>query len=244
MRFKFVLLICMIAVLGFAVSAAIAQEYQPAGDAWITKWWALDGIITNTGGHVASAAIDWLSEGTGGKMNQESVSTLAGVGKTLTAKVSLPDNGGDFAWTVITLDPEDSHNGPNAYGLGAEVDNFEIYAIIIIDSPTARTTTIYPAHDDYGHIWINGKKVYDNPEWTTGATLVTTPTDVDLAKGENVLLFRFGESGGDDYMNLHFEASDADLKIIPTMDGKFWEFTTAVDPGGKAQGTWGGVKKD
>jgi hypothetical protein len=243
MRFKFVLLTCMIAVLGFAVSGAMAQEYQPAGDAWITKWWGLDGFITDTGGHTESAATDWLSAGTGGKLTQESVSTLAGVGKTMTTKLNLPDNGGVLGWQVITIDPEDSHNTHNALGLG-EMDNYEGYYIIIIDSPTARTTTMHPTHDDYGHIWINGEKVYDNPEWTTGATEVLAPTDVDLAKGENVLLFRFGESGGDDYINLHFEASDADLKIIPTMNDEFWEHTTAVDPDGKAQGTWGGVKKD
>lgn len=240
--FKFLtLLICALTLIVGVAYLIMAQQYQPAGEEWITKWWALDGVITNTGGHNASAATDWLDEGTNGVLTQEKVSTLSGLPLTKTTTVSLPDNGGDFGWTVITIDPEDSHNVSTAVGL-ANQENVEYYAIIVIDSPTARTTTMHPAHDDYGHIWINGEKVYDNPEWTTGATIVTTPTEVSLEKGSNVLLFRLGESGGDDYFNLHFEATDADLKIAPTMDDKFFEVITAVEPVGKLSVTWGDLK--
>jgi hypothetical protein len=229
----------------FAIPLAMAQDYQPAGEEWITKWWALDGLITDTGGHNASAAVDWLSEGTGGRLTDESASTMAGLLLTRDIVISLPDNGGDLGWTIITIDPEDSHNSHNALGL-PEADNYEYYAIIVIDSPDARTTTMHPTHDDYGHIWINGEKVYDNPAWTTGATIVTMPTEVSLAKGQNVLLFRFGESGGDDYLNLHFEASDDDLKILPDMDDKLFEFIdagTPVEPRGKLETKWGEVKE-
>lgn len=244
MKIKFrTLLICALTLAVGVAYLAIAQDYQPAGEEWITKWWALDGFITNTGGHVVSAETDWLDQGTGGVLTQEKVSTLDGLLLTETTTVSLPDNGGDFGWTVITIDPEDSHNMSIAYGLTNE-ENVEAYAIIVIDSPTTRTTTMHPTHDDYGHIWINGEKVYDNPEWTTGATIVTTPTEVTLNKGQNVLLFRFGESGGDDYINLHFEASDADLKIIPTMDDQFLELLiTPVEPAGKLSVIWGDLKR-
>jgi hypothetical protein len=230
------------------VGVAFAQDFQPAGEEWITKWWALDGLITNTGGHVGSAATDWLDKGTDGKLTQEKVSTLAGLKLTEKTIISLPNNSsdedGELGWTVITITPNDSHNTHNALGL-LEFDNYEYYAIIVIDSPNARTTTMHPAHDDYGHIWINGEKVYDNPAWTTGATIVTTPTDVSLAKGQNVLLFRLGESGGDDYINLHFEPEDDDLKILPTMDDKFFEHigSISVDPSGKQAETWGDVKQ-
>jgi hypothetical protein len=159
--------------------------------------------------------------------------------------LDLPDNGGDLGWEVLTINPEDGNNMSTAYGFADETD-IETYAIIVIDSPNRRTTTIYPAHDDYGHIWLNGEKVYDNPTWTGGATVVTTPTDVDLLKGDNVLLFRCGESGGSDYFNLHFESTDTDLEIIPTMDDKFARYLRSgfsVEPFGKQVGTWGGVKR-
>jgi hypothetical protein len=103
---------------------------------------------------------------------------------------------------------------------------------------------MYPTHDDYGHIWLNGDKVYDNPEWTGGATIVTRPTEVNLNKGQNILLFRLGESGGDDYINLHFEATDNDLKILPTMDDKFFEYVSMpVEPSGKLAKAWGDIKQ-
>jgi hypothetical protein len=69
---------------------------------------------------------------------------------------------------------------------------------------------------------------------------------VSLNKGENVLLFRLGESGGDDYINLHFESTDEDLKILPTMDDEFFKHIggVSVDPAGKKAETWGDVKQE
>jgi len=240
MKFRLVFTIFMALALGFITSFAMAQNYQPS-DVWITKWWALDRQIINTGGFDASAAHDWLDEGSGGKITEESVSTLEGFGKTATVKLSLPDNGGDdIGWKVITIIAEEAEdrNMSKAYG-AVDDDNFDIYAMIVIDSPDARTTTMNPAHDDYAQIWVNGEEVYDNSEWTGGALLVTTPTDINLNAGENVLLFRCGESGGGDYFNLYFD--DADLKIIPTLDDEFFDVLTPVEPSGKI-GTWGGVK--
>jgi hypothetical protein len=242
-EFKFrILLICALTLTVVVAYLAIAVDYQPAGDNWITKWWALDGPVTNTGGFDVSAPHDWLSEGTGGKITQESVSTVGGLGKTQGTKVNLPDNGGNLGWTVITIDPNSGTNMSVAYGLVDET-NIDTYAIIVINSPTARETTINPAHDDYGHIWLNGEKVYDNSQWTGAATTVTMPTKVNLNKGDNVLLFRCGESGGSDYFNLHFEASDADLKIVPTMDDKFFDVLSPVEPAGKLGVIWGDLKR-
>jgi hypothetical protein len=202
-------------------------------------------LVTNTGGHDASAAHDWLDEGTDGAITDESSSTAAGLqALQKIGVVNLKDNGGELGWQVLTIVPENSRNVSVSHG---EVDltNVEWYGIIVIGSPDARTTTMHPAHDDYGHIWLNGEKVYDNPTWTGGATTVTMPTDVNLLKGENVLLFRCGESGGDDYINLHFEAADGDLEILPTMDDEFFKYvqSLAVDPAGKQAETWGGIKQ-
>ncbi|HIE25973.1 TPA: hypothetical protein EYP66_01650, partial [Candidatus Poribacteria bacterium] len=106
-EFRMLMICALIIAVGVAY-LAIAQNYQPAGDKWITKWWALDGPITNTGGFNASAAHDWLDEGTGGKLTQESVSKdLDGLAKTYGTKVNLPKNGGELGWTVITIDPND-----------------------------------------------------------------------------------------------------------------------------------------
>jgi hypothetical protein len=68
---------------------------------------------------------------------------------------------------------------------------------------------------------------------------------VTLNAGENILLFRCGESGGDDYINLHFDAADKDLKIVPTTDDKFFEVIKSlpVEPAGKLATTWGDIKQ-
>jgi hypothetical protein len=242
MRPKIAFLTCVMFVL--AVSFAMAQDWQSAGEEWIAKWWMLSGFITNTGGFNDSATHDWLDEGTNGEITDASASTWAGLMKTEDIVVSLPNNGGDLTWEVHTIDTTSNNNMSVTYGLADET-NVESYAIIVISSPSARTTTMHPAHDDYAHIWLNGDKVYDNPNWTTGAALVTTPTEVNLKKGTNVLLYRCGESGGSDYFNLHFEAADADLKLLPTNDDKFFEIINtgaAVEPDSKFKTKWGEVK--
>ena len=236
------LLFCTILVI--CAGIVFAQKYQPAGEEWITKWYSMD-LILNTSGSVASAAHDWLDKGTNGKLTDASASTLKGLKALQEIKaVNLPDHGGELKWEVVTIDPNNSFNCSVSHG-EVNIENMECYSIIVIGSPSKRETTMHPTHDDYGHIWLNGEKVYDNPAWTTGATIVTTPTDVTLDKGENVLLFRLGEDGGDDYINLHFEATDKDLKILPTMDDKFFEYIKglAVEPSGKLAETWGDIKQ-
>ncbi len=236
------LLICTI--LAACTSIAFAQKFQPAGEEWITKWYGMD-LVTVTGGHTVSAGHDWLKEGTNGKITDASVTTTKGL-KALqgTKSVNLKDNGGELKWAVVTIDPNNSRNMSVSHGKVDET-NIEWYGIIVITSPTQRSTTMHPAHDDYGHIWLNGEKVYNNPAWTGGVKTVTTPTKVTLNAGENILLFRCGESGGDDYINLHFTATDKDLKIVPTTDDKFFEVIKSlpVEPAGKLATRWGDIKQ-
>jgi hypothetical protein len=239
------LLFCTILIV--YTSVVFAQNYQPAGNQWIKHWWGMD-LIINTGGFDASAKHDWLSEGTGGNITDSGVSTSKGLGKLRDLKtVKLPNNGGELKWNIVTINPNDGNNMSTSHGL-ADQTNIEWYGIIVIKSPNTRETTIHPAHDDYGHIWLNGDKVYNNPEWTGAVTTVTKPTKVTLKKGDNVLLFRCGESGGSDYINLHFEATDTDLKILPTTDGKFFQLIRSlsgepVESAGKLAKTWGDIKQ-
>jgi len=183
MRIKFLLFSTVLIVCAGAV---FAQKYQPAGDAWITKWWGMD-LVTNTGGFNASAAHDWLSEGTGGKITDASVTTSNGLKILKEIKsVNLKNNGGELKWDIVTINPNDGNNMSTSHGL-ADQSNIEWYGIIVIKSPNNRKTKIHPAHDDYGHIWLNGEKVYNNPDWTTGATIVTRPTEITLKKGDKVI---------------------------------------------------------
>ena len=233
--------------------AAFSQQWQPSGDNWIEKWWALD-LVINTGGFATSAEIDYLAEGTDPNntgrpdYTNESVSTRYGAGLTGRVSVDLPDNGGLLSWSVITLDTESTNNLYKSHGVPDNApsvyrDNITWHGIILVLSPDDRETTMYPAHDDHAQIWLNGDKVYDNPLWTGGAKNATQPTTIELFKGENFLHFKCGESGGGDYVNLRFEESDADLKIAPTIDGQFLDVLTPVEPQGKMTTTWADIKR-
>ena len=218
------------------------NEDRP-GAPWITYWWMLDGQITGTGGFAASAPIDWLSEGSGGAITQESISTLAGLTASQGSTINLPNNGGNLGWGVFTIDPADGNNMSTIYGFADESD-FDTYAIIVIDSPNDRDTVMQPAHDDHVQIWINGHKFYNNSRWTGGATTVDWDIEISFNKGLNVLLYRTGESGGSDYFNLAFQDSDSDLTLYPDDSGAFFDaISTAVEPGGKLPSIWGDIKR-
>ena len=220
---------------------AFAQNWQTAGDQWIEKWWSLD-LVTNNGGHANSAEMDYLHMGTGGDINNASVSTRYGAGLTGKGAVYLPENGGTLVWSVVTLNTESSNNLSLSHSPSA-LDFVTWHGIILILSPDDRTTTMHPAHDDYAEIWINGQKVYNNPDWTGGTQMVTQPTEINLIQGENFLHFKCGEGGGGDYVNLHFEETDADLLIAPTLDGDFLNILTPVEPKDKFTTTWADIKR-
>ena len=240
MKLRSMALLALILAVAIAPMAS-AQKYQK-GDDWISKWWGLD-LVKDTGGFAVSAKTDWLSEGTGGALKQDALSTGKNLHFTKTSTVNLPKNGGNLEWQIVTLDVEDDKNmSTSLEGAGKDLSNIEWHGIIVIKDPKGRTTTMNPAHDDYAHIWLNGKKVYDNEKWTGAATKVTHPTKVTLNKGENVLVYRCGESGGADYVNLKFSPTDGDLQIAPTTDGKFFEVITAVDPKDKTAVTWANIK--
>lgn len=220
---------------------AFAQDWQPAGDQWIEKWWALE-LVTNTGGFNASAEQDYLSTGTNDDYNNYSVSTRHGAGLTGQGAVYLPDNGGTLVWSVVDLNTNVTNNMSLAFGPNA-LNNFTWHGILLILSPDERTTTMYPAHDDYAQIWLNGTKVYDNPTWTQGHRNVSTPTEIKLIQGENFLHYKCGEGTGGDYVNLRFDEADTDLQIAPTLDGQFLSVLTPVEPRNKVTTTWADIKR-
>ena len=233
----FIALVCIVMISPMA----FAQNWQPAGDNWIGKWWGLD-LVTDTGGFNTSATIDYLAEGSGGLISNASVSTRDGAGKTANAIVSLPDNGGSLAWSIVDINTEDQLNMSTSHGL-ADGRDITWHGLIVVISPDERTTVMHPAHDDYAQIWINGEQVYDNSAWTGGVREVTTPTEIQFKKGENFLHYKCGESGGADYVNLRFEPTDTDLLIAPTKNNLFLDVLTPVEPQGKLAVRWADLKR-
>lgn len=234
----FIALVCVVMI----TPMALAQNWQPAGDNWISKWWGLD-LVTDTGGFNTSAGIDYLAEGSGGAISNASVSTRDGAGQTANVIVNLPDNGGSLAWSIVDINVADQTNLSTSHGI-PDANDITWHGIIVVISPDERTTTMHPAHDDYAQIWINGEQVYDNSAWTGGVQEVTTPTEIQLKQGENFLHYKCGESGGADYVNLRFDATDTDLLIAPTMNNLFLDVLTPVAPQGKLATQWADLKRN
>ena len=214
---------------------------------WITLWYGPDGNYENNGGFSASAPKDLIDEGTGGKLDQIKLSTVAGLELTQTVDVNWKKaNGGPRGWTVFELDPADAHH----MNRDGPIDNMDTYTICVIDAPKDMTSVMSPAHDDHAQIWINGEKWYNNSRWTGAAQQVDYNIEVQLVKGANVVVYRCGESGGHAYMNLHFDdATHKAVDIYPqkAKDQKSFfnevKGVLAVDPVGKLATTWADLKR-
>jgi hypothetical protein len=260
-KFQFFLRLGFVLTLTFGVSyLAIADcadglgedkllnELRPKAP-WVTTWWMLDGPITNNGGFAVSACIDWLDEHTGGKITDESVTTPEGLEKTLDIEVKMDKkNGGTRKWTAIEIDPADTHNMSTIYD-EVNLDNISTYAIIVIEADKDLNSVIATTHDDHAQVWLNGDQIYSNKEWTGNVLEVDYEQKVKLNKGANILLFRCGESGGDDYFNLHFDdATNKSIKTYPQKedDKQFRsdvQRVLAVDARGKLATQWADIKR-
>ena len=223
------------------------REDRSAVESWISVWYGPDGNYEVNGGFATSAPIDLIDEGTGGALNQVSLSTVDGL--LMTADIDMEwgdDHGGTRGWTVFELDPVDN----NHMDRGGPADNIDTYVMCVIDSPSDMTSVMSPAHDDYAQIWINGEKWYNNSRWTGAPLTILHDVEVELQKGINVVLYRCGESGGSAYLNLHFDdvTNDA-VDIYPTadMDAQglldFVASSVDVEAKGKLTTTWADIKR-
>ncbi len=226
---------------------AALNESHADNKNWISKWYGPDGNYENNNGFAASAPKDLIDEGTNGKLDQVSLSTIEGLKLTQTVDIGWKGaNGGPREWTVFEIDPEDAHH----MNRDGPADNMDMYAICVIDAPKAMKAVMSPAHDDHAQIWINGEKWYNNSAWTGAALEVDFNIEVDLVKGGNVVLYRCGESGGHAYMNLHFDDETHEVaKFYPDKSDDqasfFSEVAGALDveAAGKLTTTWADIKR-
>lgn len=228
---------------------ADGQRQDDSGvDTWINLWYGPEGNYENNGTFQVSGSIDLIEEGSGGKLNQVSLSTLEGL--LMTRDIDMEwgdDHGGDRAWTVFELDVASQDN----MNRGGPVDNIDTYVMCVIDSPSDMQAVMSPAHDDWAQIWINGEKWYNNTRWTGAAQTILHTVEVDLQKGANVLLYRCGESGGAAYLNLHFDDATHDAVTIYPEEGmdkqsfldKVEGLAVSVEPAGKLTTTWADIKR-
>ena len=236
----------------------LLEDPEPNGDnlrqddsgvaTWISKWYGPEGNYENNGTFQVSGSIDLIEEGSGGKLNQVSLSTIDGL--LMTQDINMEwgdDHGGDRAWTVFELEVAHDHN----MNRDGPADNIDTYVMCVIDSPSDMQAVMSPAHDDWAQIWINGEKWYNNTRWTGKNQTILHTVEVDLQKGANVLLYRCGESGGAAYLNLHFDDATHDAVTIYPKDAtdqssffaEIQDIIVSVEPAGKLTTTWADIKR-
>ena len=224
------------------------RQDDSAVETWISKWYGPEGNYEDNGTFQVSGPMDFIEEGSGGKLTQASLSTLEGLLMTKDTDMEWgDDHGGTRAWTVFELDVADDNN----MNRGGPADNIDTYVMCVIDSPSDMTSVMSPAHDDWAQIWINGEKWYNNTRWTGAARTILHTVEVDLQKGANVLLYRCGESGGAAYLNLHFDDATHNAVTIYPQDAtdkqSFFDeiqpLVVSVEPTGKLTTTWADIKR-
>ena len=142
-------------------------------------------------GGAASINIDSLAVASNGAVTEADVAANG---------ANEGDSVGNFVWTLGEISATGSDNINeclNRIGLTAgNVDNHSSYALFTFESDTARNNvTMRVGSDDAVKVWLNGKVVYTYP-WDRGASDFQDTFQVDLRHGENLLMVKVGERGG------------------------------------------------
>ena len=123
---------------------------------------------------------------------------------------------GKYTWMLGTISATGSNNINeliNRIGLSANryIDDHSSYALISLESATVQSgVTMRAGSDDSIKIWLNGEVVHNKPV-DRGAYDFLDTFEVDLKKGDNLLLVKVSERGGDWSM---FVGIDADVNAI------------------------------
>ena len=237
----------------------IPRLNQKRSDApWILNWYGPDSGYMNNGDAQKSASTDHIKAASNGVLDQPNLSTMKGLLRTVDVQLDfgpehmMPGTEGD--WMVISLgtraDAAGGRNMSSRYGF-RDLNNFDTWQIIVIHASENLKAVMSPAQDDYAQIWINGEKWHNDAEWTGSPIEVDFDVEVEFKAGNNVLLYRCGESGGHEYANLHFDDETMQqVKIIPdkakTKDAFFDELanlSTPVDRQHKLSCCWAEIKR-
>ena len=135
------------------------------------------------------------------------VDSLAAASKGVVTEADVAANGanpgdrvGDFVWTLGDISPTDSNNINeclNRIGLTAgDVDDHSAYALFSLTSDVERTgVRMRVGSDDAIKVWLNGEVVHKYAINRPARDFQDT-FQVDLKKGDNFLLVKVSERGG------------------------------------------------
>ena len=211
----------------------IAVQFASALDKIEGPWmWIITESEVNQGGALATD-IDGIDEATKGKLTEEDVAKEGITDKIL--KVKFPDK---LKWTEGEIAPVGGNNINDMLikiklGPGGDVNDYCSYAVInAVSKKKLAGVEARVGSDDSVKVWMNGKEVHNNPV-NRGAGDFQDTFEVNLNKGDNVLMVKVCERGGGWSM---FVGIDADLEYNLKFKG------LPVEPAGKLATTWATIR--
>ncbi len=192
--------------------------------------WMIAPTKANQGGQ-ASTEIDSLDEESNGKVTEEDVAKNG---------ANAGDEVGDYEWTVGTL-PADGNINAMLVSIGmtnvADFNDVTSYALITLKTTKAQRNVIMGVNsDDSIKVWLNGEVVHTNAvnRGRGNANTFQDTFEIDLKRGNNILMVKVSERGGGWGM---YVGIDADFAITSTPG------SLAVEPTGKFITKWGELKR-
>ena len=192
--------------------------------------WMIAPTKANQGGQ-ASTEVDSLDEASNGKVTEEEVAKNG---------ANEGDEVGDYEWTIGTL-PADGNINATVVSIGmtnvADFNDVTSYALITLKTTKAQRDVIMGVNsDDSIKVWLNGEVVHTNAvnRGRGNANAFQETFEVDLERGNNILMVKVSERGGGWGM---YVGIDADFALSST-PGRL-----SVEPTGKFITKWGELKR-
>jgi len=168
-------------------------------------------------GGAAATDVDSLAEASGGDVTEEMIANNG---------ANEGDAVGDLVWTLGEISETGGNNVNDTVtdiGLGeGDVNDHSSYALITLESDSDQDgVDMRVGSDDSVKVWLNGEEVHNNAV-NRGAGDFQDTFQVDIKKGDNLLLVKVSERGGGWSM---FVGVDADVNAvfkpaIPGVSGK------------------------
>ena len=192
--------------------------------------WMIAPTKANQGGQ-ASTEVDSLDEASNGKVTEEDVAKNG---------ANEGDEVGDYEWTIGEL-PADGNINATVVSIGmtnvADFNDVTSYALITLKTTKAQRNVLMGVNsDDSIKVWLNGEVVHTNAvnRGRGNANAFQDTFEVDLERGNNILMVKVSERGGGWGM---YVGIDADFALSST-PGRL-----SVEPTGKFITKWGELKR-
>ena len=222
--YKKIYLIALTCLLSLSIMTFTADAQTEILGPWL---WVIAPCAANQGGQ-ASTDIDSLAVASNNEVTEEEVTKKGAI---------EGDVVGDYKWILSNL-PAGGDINVMMVNLGviqnADLNDVSSYALITIKSSNAQPgVTMKTGSDDSIKVWVNGKVVFTNAV-NRGRAVWQDTFQIDLKKGDNLLLVKVSERGGGWGMHVGIDAE----YTLGSLPGQL-----PVEPAGKLTTRWADIKR-